>query len=182
MFDQYGRRYIAADAFLSYARHLGLFPDHPDERLLEFLDRNEILRPVARIRFPPSIVRRWFKDDHPSEHVPQPISHRTSAFQAASRLRHAIFFHTWDHPKVYGERLHVLDDLPSEYRRYVRFHDAAFQPWEDLRTIVARHGDRDIGDSRLGEGIGLPYRLQTTSIPKPRSSAARSERSSAGPL
>ncbi|MBK9130030.1 MAG: hypothetical protein IPM20_00095 [Gammaproteobacteria bacterium] len=135
MNNQFGRRYITHKELLDYAKDLGLFTDHPPDRLPEFLERNGLLNPVARIRFPPEIVRRWYKELHPGADVPDPIEGDSPRSEAASALYDQVFSNCWGRPDIYGESDHPLDAINPEHESFVqiRFDPAHFVPWEDFR-------------------------------------------------
>jgi hypothetical protein len=108
--DHFGRRFLSDREFLQYAASLDLFADGPSPLLLEFAERLGVLNPVARIRFPPEIARRWHKDHHADEvTIIQPIEGNTSRLRAASELRRQIYHNLWRNPVIYGERDHPLD-------------------------------------------------------------------------
>ena len=91
MKNRFGKRYISDKEFLDYAWDVDLFTDHPPRRVLEFRERHGILSPVASIRFPAEIARRWHKDNYPAETVPDPIEADTPRLAAACSLYDQIF-------------------------------------------------------------------------------------------
>lgn len=69
MKNRFGRRYLLDKEFLDYGQDLDLFVDHPSKSVLEFAEKHGLLTPVARIRFPPEIARRWCEERYPQEDV-----------------------------------------------------------------------------------------------------------------
>lgn len=151
MSNQFGRRYITPKAFLDYARELDLFTDQPSQRLLEFLERHGSLDPVARIRFPPEIVRRWHRQRHPGADMPHPIEGDTQRLAVATALYDEVFNARWNLPEVYGERPHPLDTVAPEHAPFVQtcFDPRSFVPWKKFRTVVQIESGREIGDNGL---------------------------------
>lgn len=139
MKNRFGRRYISDKEFLDYARDVDLFKEHPPRHLLEFLERRGILNPVARIRFPAEIARRWYQERYPTDTVPDPIEGDTPRLQAASDLYNLIFNNLWRKPEIYGERVHPLDEIAPEHAPFIEttFDTATFLPWNDFRVELA---------------------------------------------
>jgi hypothetical protein len=148
MKNRFGKRFISDREFLDYASDLGLFIDHPPRRLLEFLERLGILTPVARLRFPPEIARRWFLERHPDENVPDPVEGDTPRMIAATALHSQIFNIHWEHAEVFGETIHPLDQIAPEHAPFVQtsFDTATFIPWESLDPVVLIRNGQEITD------------------------------------
>jgi hypothetical protein len=146
--DYFGRRYISDKEFLNYARDLDIFTDHPSASILEFMERHGILHPAARIRFPPEIVRRWHKERYLTADVPDPIEDDTMRLTAARTLHREVFEGRWSHAQIYGERVHLLDDVPPDQVPFVQktFYASPFVPWKEFQTIVHISGDKEIND------------------------------------
>jgi len=71
--NRFGKRYITSSDLVAYAKSLFPTAGQISERLLEFMERHDLLRPVARVSFPAEIVRRWHKEDYPTEQTIEPI-------------------------------------------------------------------------------------------------------------
>ena len=65
--NRFGRRYMSNKEFLDYASDLDLLTDHLSSSLLEITEMHGIITPIARIRFPLEIARRWHKERYPQE-------------------------------------------------------------------------------------------------------------------
>jgi hypothetical protein len=146
MANQFGRRFITHKEFLDYARDLDLFTDQPSPHFLEYLERRGILNPVARVRFPQEIVRRWHKERYPSSDVPTPIEGDTSQLAAASELRNQI--DSWSDAAFYGEQTHPLDAMVSAHTPFIQiaFDPSTFLPWDNFRTPVQESNGNQIHD------------------------------------
>lgn len=155
--NRFGRRYMSDKEFLDYVSDLDLLTDHPSSSLLEFTEKHGILTPVARLRFPPEIARRWFKDRYPQEDVPDPIEDDTPRIDAASELREQIYSNLWGKAEVYGERTHLLDDIAPEHAPFVQttFEKKDFVPWKEFRAVIALRDGKEIGDS--GDSVRACY-------------------------
>lgn len=147
--NRFGRRYISDAEFLDYASDLDLIVDHPSPRLLEFTEEHEILMPVARVRFPPEIARRWHKDHYPQENVPYGIEGDTARLDAAYTLRDGVYSNLWRESEIYGERTHVLDDIAPEHALFIQttFEKKDFVPWSKFSAIIALRDGKEIGDA-----------------------------------
>lgn len=147
--NRFGRRYISDTEFLDYASDLDLIVDHPSPRLLEFTEEHEILTPVARVRFPPEIVRRWHKDRSPQENVPHGIEGDTPRLDAATTLHNEIYGNRWEEYGIYDERAHPLDDIAPEHVPFIQTtfekHDFVF--WNEFRAVIALRDGKEIGDA-----------------------------------
>ena len=157
MKNRFGRRFISDKELLDYASDAGLFTDYPPRRLLEFLERHGILAPVARIRFPPEVARRWMRERNPQEDVPEPIEGDTPRLQAASTLHAEIFNDRWSNADIFGERSHLLDVIAPEHAPFVQtaFDTATFVPWDDFRAVVFLRDGDEINDG--GENTRTCY-------------------------
>jgi len=147
----FGRRYISHKDFLDYAKELDLFTDMPSQHLLEFLERHGILTPVVRVRFPPEIVRRMYKEMYPSANIPDPIEPDTDRLEAASSLYTEIFNNRWNDSYVHGEYVHALDEISSAHAPFIQtnFNPSAFVPWTDFNTVVHLSDGNKINDGGL---------------------------------
>lgn len=139
LINRFGNRYLSDKEFLDYAKDLDLLVDHPQPSLLEFVERLGILMPVARIRFPAEIARRWQKESYPTETVPDPIERDTPRLEVASELYAAVFNNRWTNPEIYGEQVHPLDDIAPEHAPFVQtgFNSETFIPWDEFRVAIA---------------------------------------------
>lgn len=151
MKNRFGRRYITHKELLDYAKDLDLFTDHPPERLPAFLERHALLNPVARIRFPPEVVRRWHKERYPDADVPDPIEGDTPRLAAACALYDQVFNNLWSHPDLYGERSHPLDEIDPAHAAFVQtsFDPSSFVPWEEFRTAIQTDDGQEIYDGGI---------------------------------
>lgn len=148
LISRFGNRYVSDKEFLDYAKELGLFVDHPRSSLLEFLERQGIIMPVARIRFPAGIAHRWSKERYPAETVPDPIEGDTPKLEAASELYAAVFNNRWANPEIYGEQVHPLDDIATAHAPFIQteFDSEAFIPWDEFRVSIALHDGKEVYD------------------------------------
>ncbi|MGE0683495.1 MAG: hypothetical protein AB7P69_21665 [Candidatus Binatia bacterium] len=157
MKNRFGRRYISDTEFLDYAADLDLLVDHPSVHLLEFTEKYGILMPVARVRFPPEIVRRWHKDRYPQESGPYGIEDDTPRLDAATTLHNEIYSSLWSESDIYGERTHLLDDIAPEYAPFIQttLEKNDFVPWSEFRVVIALRDGKEIGDA--GQGTRTCY-------------------------
>jgi hypothetical protein len=135
MSDQFGRRYVQQSAFIAYAKHLGLDDTFLDDRL-EFAERCGIVTPAARVRFPDSVVRRWFQKRYPTEIVVQPIEPDGPLLDAANALHKHLAFEAMGRSELLGDHKHPLEVLAPEWQQFVStdFDSSTFKPWDTFRT------------------------------------------------
>lgn len=155
--NRFGRRYMSHKEFLDYAKDLDLLIDHPSSGLLEFTEKHGILIPVARIRFPPEIARRWHKERYPKEDIPYEIEGETPRLEAANDLRNATYNNFWGKPDIYGEQMHPLDEITSEHSPFVQttFDKKEFVPWKEFRAVIGVQDGKEFGDG--GDSVRTCY-------------------------
>jgi hypothetical protein len=155
--NRFGRRYMSDKEFLDYASDLNLLTDHPSSSLLEFTEKHGILTPIARIRFPPEIARRWYKERYPQEDMPDPVEGNTPRLEAATTLREEMYSNLWGNAEIYGERTHLLDDIAPEHTPFIQttFEKKDFIPWKEFRTVVALRDDKEMSDG--GDSVRSCY-------------------------
>lgn len=141
--DQFGRRYVQQRDFISYAKHLGLADAFLDARL-EFAERCGLITPAARVRFPDSVLRRWFRERYPTEVVVEPIEPDGAMLDAATALDKHLALEAMGYPEPLGDDKHPLEALAPEWRQFVstEFAPATFEPWHAFRTdlFIDRNG------------------------------------------
>ena len=153
--DQFGRRFVQQAAFIAYAKHVGLAGPFL-ENTLEFAERCGILTPAARVRFPDSVVRRWFQQQHPQETVVEPIEPDGALLDAANSLSQKLAFEAMGHSRLAGSDTHPLDALEPQWRKFVstEFDPSTFQPWENFRTETFIRNGQTLGGR---EGVQTYY-------------------------
>lgn len=132
--NRFGRRYIRLNELRNYAVDLDLCSHAPAESLMEFLEREGLLTPVRRVRFPDEIPRRLASDSNESVNIAGPVEPDGPRLDAAVTLLNGIEY--WSNARIYGESDHVLDTMADEHRPFIQtnFSPAAFTPWQDLRV------------------------------------------------
>lgn len=132
--NRYGRRYIRLRELRDYAVDLDLCPHPPVEGLVEFLEREGLLTPVRRVRFPDEILRRFARDRYEGLNIAGPVEPDGPRLDAAIEFTDGLC--RWSDARIYGESEHVLDALADAHRPFIQteFSPAAFTPWHDLRV------------------------------------------------
>lgn len=144
--DQFGRRFIRQRDFIAYARHLGLRGSFLED-VLEFAERFGILTPAARVRFPDSVVRRWFQQRYPAEQVLEPVELDGPRLSSATALRRLLANDLMRRTVLPGNGEHPLDAVAPEYRSFVatEFSRSTFTPWSTFRAPLAICNSTEIG-------------------------------------
>lgn len=129
--NRFGHRYISPRELAEYASSLGF--SAVTEDLLEFLERERLLIPVCRVRFPDEVARRgWLTGvdescrDPTRQWLAEDLSLSISSWRAVHPETHPTF--------------HPLDLVNAEQLEFVD-HDVAtqpFQPWASFRVRVGR--------------------------------------------
>ena len=138
----FGVRYMREQDFLKYAGELGLiqrFPPWP--LLLEFLERERLLLPVARVRFPETIARTFFNEREPDYVDPsletEPEGPRLDgAAELWRRLQTNHGLNPWKEPLEF----HPFDLSDPSYDEFIE-RDVGREPyvsWEDQQVLVGR--------------------------------------------
>lgn len=148
MKNRFGKRFILWRDFSDYMVDLDLAPQSPGQNLFEYLERERLLYPIARVRFPGEIARRFEMEKYPSANVPPPIEGDTLRLEAAAELRNELFFGKWSHPKIFGERKHLLDAGKPEHDEFIQknFSLTAFTPWQENRTLLWLDNGNEVFD------------------------------------
>ncbi|HNP29100.1 MAG TPA: hypothetical protein PKK23_08655 [Nitrospirales bacterium] len=146
--NQFGKRFISWRNLSDYMVDLDLISQSPGQDLLEYLEREGLLYPVARVRFPGEIARRFEMGKYPSANLPPPIEGDTLRLKAATELRNELFWGEWGNPKIYGERKHLLDAGKPEHDEFIQkdFVLNSFIPWEDHRTLLWLDNGKEVFD------------------------------------
>lgn len=132
--NMFGRRYFSLKKLREYAVDLDLCPHPPTEDFMEFLERECLLTPVRRVRFPDEILRRFARDRYECVNIAGPVEPDGQRLDAAIEFTEEL--HRWSDARIYGESEHVLDALADAHRPFVQtdFSPAAITPWQDLRV------------------------------------------------
>src|SRR5262245_35991493 len=144
--DFFGQRYLSQPKLIEYAKHLGLRGWRLDE-VLELAERFGIVTPIARIRFPDSVARRWFRDRFPGYEVTGTVEPDGELLAASDDLEDVLSRDLMPRVEHPGNREHPLDDLLPEFRRFVttEFTPSTFVPWSSLRAPVPIGNAHDVG-------------------------------------
>lgn len=141
-------RYLETDRFLREIKDLEIVAFLPTERLLERLERQRILIPKIRLRYPDSIERRWYAKARPGYRRPRPIGPKEPngpRWKAACALEKARQAQHW--PGRFDPLIHAdpRDNPLQEWRQFIQFPARRkFVPWTDFRVRVdgASGGER----------------------------------------
>ena len=140
--NHFGGRFLSPTQFWDYAHNLQLVDAMPSLNLLEFLERERLLTPICRIRYPAEVVRVWYANDHPYWADPDlPAETDEERIDSATNLNHGI--RRWGLPRPdRGIQLHPLDLVDASHLEFVESDLTAhpFQPWDEF-TITAGKSD-----------------------------------------
>lgn len=151
--NRFGRRFIKPKELLDYAKDLGL--TLPAGIHLEFLEKEGLLEPICRVRYPAPIVRRLAKEErdrHPSEEIIEPIELDDDVVRPAAELHGELCFPTWNMPYHFGEKEHILDALAPDHATFIQteFSSSTFVAWDDLKVWTFRiNGSNLYGGDRF---------------------------------
>jgi len=140
--DKFGQRFLTEEEFLQYAKHLQLIETPFEKDLLEFLEKEQLLRPAARVVFPEGIVRHFWNTAYPDQMDPVlPVETDVERLKAADELNRRIQY--WGDPHFNLPLAHPLDSLEPPYASFVTnvFSPRTFKPWHTFVVPVGKVGD-----------------------------------------
>lgn len=106
------------------------------DSLLEGLEAARLVIPHTRIRYPDSVARRAWQENHEGMTVKGEVEPDGARWSATADLEAAL--HRWHHARVYGPSTHPLDDPESRFMQFVeRPADLPFRRWNDMRVDVS---------------------------------------------
>lgn len=118
---RFGERFLRKREFLEYASALKLVQTSFSEDLLRFLERENMLRPIARVRFPDPVARAlWLESRGPMQKLDMlELEPEGPELDAARSLCRRI----GDWPGSHGPPIwqHILDELPERCEAYVEY-------------------------------------------------------------
>ena len=133
-------RHLEIDQFLKEIKDLKLTRFPPQKAVLERLERQRILIPKIRLRYPDPIERRWYAKDRPGYRRPKPIGqkepngHRWTAACALEKARQGQGWWRDDDPL---NLTNPLDSPKKEWKPFIQFPARRkFVPWTDFRVRV----------------------------------------------
>lgn len=129
----FGKRYLTIREFGRYAAELRLVQTPFQDGLLEFLERQRILTPVARIRWPRSVII-CARDGVPSFPPTQEEIAASDALDTALQ--------GWKRFDADPEAHHPLDQQNPAWSNLVEraIADRPFEPWDNFRTNIRSDG------------------------------------------
>lgn len=136
--NRFGQRFISLSDLCNYTVDVDLETHPPHAAFMEFLEREGLLAPVARVRFSPEILRRFAQIKEPNRDVFQPIEPDGPTLDAAIDLFQTLSENRWQNSLIYGESEHLLDVIADNHAPFIvtEFSAGTFTPWEDLRAPV----------------------------------------------
>jgi hypothetical protein len=117
--NRFGERFIRLQELCNYVADLDLSIHPPSKSLMEFFEAQGLLVPICRIRFSPAILRRLAKEQFPELEVIDPMEPDGAHLDAAADLMHALNMHKWSDVSIYGESVHVLDEIDKAHAPFI---------------------------------------------------------------
>lgn len=128
-------RHLEADQFLRELNDLSILAFQPREPVLERMERQRILVPKLRLRYPDPIERRWFAmDGHRPIGQKEPNGPRWKVACALEQVRQER-----DRPSDLDplEQTNPLDSPKQEWRQFIQLPARRkFVPWTNFRVRV----------------------------------------------
>jgi hypothetical protein len=140
MNDGFGSRFLRPSEFLGYAEHLAVLHSGLGRQLLEFLDRERLLTPICRVRFPPEVFRHWRGLAFPEYDLGGlKLETNQQRVDAANELRDRLG--AWGNPwssRFPWPQFHPLDLVDERFTEYIQIDPASepFQPWNRANVHV----------------------------------------------
>lgn len=133
-------RHLKIDQFLKEIGDLRIMMFPPREAELEQLERQHILIPKIRLRYPDQIERRWYAKERPGYRRPKPIGPKEPnepRWKAACALEKARQYQNWfrtDDPLIHTD---PLDSPEKEWKQFIQFPARRkFVSWQNFRVRV----------------------------------------------
>lgn len=141
-------RYVDAQSILKEVRRLKIVRRHVTESYLENLEAVCLVAPKLRIRYPDTVARRFWLEEHPEVGaMTVEVEPDGPRLDAAIDLKNALSSYSF--PRLSGNRTHPLDDLDPRFAEFVyRPSDRAFVPWSEFRVEVSNECYETLYDSR----------------------------------
>ncbi len=148
--DRFGKRFVSAGEFSAYAQSLRIVQSPFQDGLLQFLERERLLVPICRMRYPAEI-HRHFKG------IVYPESEDSDLPQETDEARLNGAFELYDRLRLWGvsrskswpwPQFHPFDLIEPAYREFVETDVAGqpFQPWDHFRVQVGTSDGEPIYD------------------------------------
>lgn len=141
-------RHLEIDQFLKELKDLKILRFPPQQSLLERLERQRILMPKIRLRYPDEIERRWYSKDRHGYRHPKPIGPKEPngpRWKAACSLERARQQQGWWQRSDPLNHTEPLDNPKMEWKQFIQFPARRkFVPWTNFRVRVdgSRGGPR----------------------------------------
>jgi len=156
--NNFGNRFLDPQQFWDYANNLQIV-DGPFARkdLLQFLERERLLIPICRVRYPAEVVRVWYANEHPYwADSSLPTEADDERMQAATDLYRGIRY--WGAPPTpdRGVQFHPLDLIDRDHSEFVETDIAgrAFQAWGEFEI----HAGTSDGHPMTSSSVDTYYR------------------------
>jgi hypothetical protein len=133
-------RHLEIGQFLKELNDLKILMFSPQEALLERLEKQRILIPKIRLRYPDPIERRWYAKDRPGYRRPRPIGPKEPngpRWKAACALEKARQNQVWWQRDDPLKNENPLDNPKKEWKQFIQFPARRkFVPWTSFRVRV----------------------------------------------
>lgn len=133
-------RHLEVAQFLREVKDLKILPFPPREEVLERLERQRILIPRIRLRYPDPIERRWYAKEQPGYRRPKPIGPKEPngpRWKAACALEKARQEQSWWRKEDPLNHTNPLDSPRKEWKQFIQYPARRkFVPWSNFRVRV----------------------------------------------
>ncbi len=138
-------RHLDVQQFLKELKDLRILAHPPSEAVLERLERQRILMPRQRLRYPDPIERRWYASERPGHRRPRPIGPMEPngpRWKAACALEKARQDVDWLCKRDPLNQTNPLESRSKEWRQFIQFPARRkFVPWANFHVRVdGKHG------------------------------------------
>ena len=101
---------------------------------MEFLEREGLLAPVARVQLSSEILRRFAQEDTPEKDVFLPVEPDGPILDAAVDTIQAVSETVGTNARIYGESDHPLDVVDDNHAPFVvkTFSTDTFISWDEI--------------------------------------------------
>jgi hypothetical protein len=143
-------RYLDVQSFLAELRDLRIFDHPPSATDLERLERQRILIPRLRLRYPDEIERRWYADNYSQGTQLLPLEPDGPRWSAANSLEICRTQERWIHAESDPLNIpHGLDDPLPEWKNFIQNPESVdFIAWDNYKVEVSHNTEVPIYTNR----------------------------------
>lgn len=152
--SKFGKRFLSPRDLGQYAYDLKLVEQPFQDRFLQFLEKERLLVPVCRVRYPEEIVRADWVKNHPQwEDSSLPVEKDKNRLAVVEEFD--VRIGRWGQPYISPAWHHPLDVIDPAHLEFIEqdIANKPFQPWQTFKVIVGKSENGPM----LGDAVDTYY-------------------------